>query len=74
MSVLAATDHLQVAEHKRLAIYRAMEPAERLRQALRMSQSMRQLMAAGFRQRHPDWTDSQVLRAVADQILHARTG
>lgn len=74
MSASAPTDHLLAAEEKRLAIYRAMEPAERLRQALRMNRSMRQLMAAGFRQRHPDWTDSQVSRAVADQILHARTG
>ena len=74
MSVPAATDHLRVAEEKRLEIYRAMEPAERLRQALRMNRSMRELMAAGFRQRHSEWTESQVRRAVADQILHARTG
>ena len=57
-----------------VAIYRAMEPADRLRQALRMNRSMRELMAAGFRQRHPEWTESQVSRAVATQILHVRTG
>lgn len=74
MSALAATDHLRIAEEKRLAIYRAMEPADRLRQALRMNRSMRELMAAGFRQRHPEWTESQVSRAVATQILHVRTG
>lgn len=74
MSAPAALDHLRAAEEKRLAIFRAMEPAERLRQALRMNRSMRELMAAGFRQRHPEWTESDVRRAVADQVLHARTG
>ncbi len=74
MSATAITDHLRAAEEKRLEIYRAMEPAERLRQALRMNRSMRELMAAGFRQRHPEWTEAQVRRAVADQILYARTG
>ncbi len=74
MDASAITDHLRAAEEKRLEIYRAMEPAERLRQALRMNRSMRELMAAGFRQRHPEWTEAQVRRAVADQILYARTG
>ncbi len=74
MSAPVATDQLRAAEEKRLEIYRAMEPADRLRQALRMNRSMRELMAAGFRQRHPEWTEPQVLRAVAHQILHARTG
>jgi hypothetical protein len=32
------------------------------------------LLAAGFRFRHADWTEDQVRRAVADRILHARTG
>ena len=74
MSAPAPADHLRDAEEKRLAIYRAMEPADRLRQALRLNRSMRELMAAGFRSRHPEWTEPQVRRAVADQILHARTG
>ena len=34
----------------------------------------RELMAVGFRDRHPEWTDLQVKRAVADRILYARTG
>ncbi|MES2691906.1 MAG: hypothetical protein V4773_00445 [Verrucomicrobiota bacterium] len=51
-----------------------MSPQQRLQQALRMNRMMRDLLAAGFRSRHPQWDDSQVRRAVADRILYARTG
>ncbi len=51
-----------------------MTPGQRLKQALRMNRTMRELMATGFRDRHPDWTEAQVKRAVASRILHARTG
>jgi hypothetical protein len=67
-------DHLRAAHERQVAIYRAMTPQDRLRQALRMNRSMRELLAAGFRQRQPTWTDAQVRAAVADRILHARTG
>lgn len=39
-----------------------------------MNRTMRDLMAAGFRARHPDWSEAAVRRAVADRILYARTG
>jgi hypothetical protein len=32
------------------------------------------LMAVGFRDRNPSWTDEQVRHAVIDRILHAATG
>ena len=51
-----------------------MTPQQRLQQALRMNYMMRRLMAVGFRSRHPEWTEAQVLRAVADRILYAPTG
>jgi hypothetical protein len=51
-----------------------MAPQQRLQQALRMNRTMRALLAAGFRDRHPTWSEAQVRRAVADRILHARTG
>lgn len=66
--------HLQAAREKQLAVMRAMTPQQRLEQALRMNRAMRELMAAGFRQRRPEWTELQVKRAVASRILHARTG
>ena len=51
-----------------------MTPQERLRQGLRMNQTMRALLSAGFRERHPNWSEAEVRRAVANRVLHARTG
>jgi hypothetical protein len=56
------------------AIYRAMSPAERLAQALRMFRQMQSLMDAGLRAEHPDWTDEQRRRVVVERTLYARTG
>lgn len=74
MSAVLEPEHIRSAHAHQVAIYRAMSPQDRLRQALRMNQSMRRLMAAGFRSRHPTWTPEEILRAVADRILYARTG
>lgn len=74
MSLIAEPNPIRAAQDRQVAIYRAMTPRQRLEQALRMNRSMRELMATGFRDRHPEWTDPQVKRAVADRILHARTG
>jgi hypothetical protein len=72
MSSVAEPDHERAAHAHQVAIYRAMAPQQRLQQALRMNRSMRELLAAGFRSRHPEWTEAQVSRAVADRILYAR--
>lgn len=74
MPVVPEPDHVRAAHDRQIAIYRAMTPRQRLEQALRMNRSMRELMATGFRARHPTWTETQVRRAVADRILYARTG
>lgn len=67
------SSHAQAAQERQIAIYRAMSPQQRLRQAHRMNANMRALLAAGFRQRHPAWTEEEVRRAVCQRILHART-
>jgi hypothetical protein len=75
MSATAALpDHEHAAHAHQVAIYRAMTPQQRIAQALRMNATMRRLLALGFRSRHPEWTESEIRRAVADRILHARTG
>ncbi|MGH7946066.1 MAG: hypothetical protein ACREF9_13800, partial [Opitutaceae bacterium] len=73
MSIPAESEHEHAAHAHQVAIYRAMTPQQRLQQALRMNRAMRALLATGFRQRQPAWTEAQVQRAVADRILHART-
>jgi hypothetical protein len=74
MAAIVDFDHESAAHARQVAIYRAMTPRQRMEQALRMNHSMRGLLAAGFRDRQPSWTAEQVKRAVADCILHARTG
>ena len=74
MSVVAEPEHVIAAHQRQLAIIRAMTPTGRLQRALQMNRTARELLAAGFRQRHPAWTEVQVKRAVADRILYARTG
>jgi hypothetical protein len=49
------------------AAYRRLAPEERLRIALELSEEVTAFAVAGIRDRHPEWTDSQVLEA-----LHAR--
>jgi hypothetical protein len=45
-------------------IFRRMDPSRRLELALRMSDSLRRVTAAGVRARHPEYTDEQVRLAV----------
>lgn len=68
------SEHVRRALLIQANIYRKMSPQDRLRQALRMNRTMRGLLAAGFRERHPDWTETQIRQAIADCILYARTG
>jgi hypothetical protein len=68
------SDHARAAHAHQVAIYRGMTPQQRLQQALRMNRTVRELLAAGFRNRHPEWGEAQVKRAVAERILYARTG
>jgi hypothetical protein len=67
-------DHIGDAQARQAAIYRALTPAQRLEQALRMNRQMRSLMDAALHAEHPEWTPEQRRRAIAERILHARTG
>jgi hypothetical protein len=66
--------HIEEANARQAAIYRAMQPTQRLSQAQRMFRQMQSLMDAGLRAEHPEWTAEQRRRAIADRVLHARTG
>lgn len=54
-------DTMHTAELLQLAAIRRMLPAERLAQALELSESSRQLLVAGLRDRHPLLTDLQLV-------------
>lgn len=53
--------------------YRAMTPAEKLRQAQHLYWSARRLREAYERSLHPDWTDDQIRAHVRRIFLLART-
>jgi hypothetical protein len=50
---------------------RAMSADEKVRMAHALWIEARQVMAAGIRARHPDWSDEQVAAAVRELILAA---
>jgi hypothetical protein len=54
-----------------LEIYRRMPPSRRLEQALELSDTLRKVVAAGVRNRHPEYTDAQVKLAVTRLYLGA---
>jgi hypothetical protein len=58
---------------EQLARYRAMTPAERLRQSTRLYWSARRLREAHERTLHPDWTNEQISAHVRRIFLRAGT-
>ena len=69
MPTVAEPDHVRKAREMQTDIIRRMTPAQRLAQAERMNQAMRELLAAGFRHRNPGWNEQQVRAAAAERIL-----
>jgi len=72
--MMDARPDIDEIEARQAAIYRAMSPAERLEQAVRMFRQMRSLMDAALCAEHPSWTPEQRRRVIAERILYARTG
>ena len=58
------SDTTPEAQAKQDEIIRAMTGEERIMLAYEMSMFARELMKAGIRRDHPDWTEAQVTREV----------
>lgn len=56
-----------------LRILRQMTPTQKLRAAALLYYSARRLKAAALRAQHPEWTESDVNRAVREAFLYSRT-
>ena len=67
-------DHEAAALARQADIYRALTPAQRLEQALRMNRQMRSLMDAALRAEHPEWSAEERAQVIARRVLYARTG
>lgn len=61
---------LDVIDDQMVEILRAKTPAETLMMTAKADRVARQLEAAGFRLRHPDWTEDQIQREIAARRLH----
>lgn len=62
-------DTSQAAHDLQIKIYRSMKDEERAEMALRMSDDARQIAREGIRQRHPEYDDAEVQRALI-ALLH----
>jgi len=54
-------------------IFRSMTPEQKLRLALRLYYSARQLKLAALRAHHPDWSEEEIQQKLRDIFLYART-
>ncbi|MBS3917635.1 MAG: hypothetical protein KG012_01980 [Deltaproteobacteria bacterium] len=54
-------------------IYQSMTPEQKLRIALQLYSSARQLKAAALRHAHPDWTEKELQEKVREFFLYGRT-
>ena len=54
-------------------IFQEMTPEQKLRVALRLYYSARELKAAGLRARNPDWTEAEIQAKVKDIFQNARS-
>ena len=57
------------AREAQLVAYRRMPPAQRLVAALEMSEEARLITVAGFRARHPEWSEADAVRATSRVLL-----
>jgi hypothetical protein len=61
---MRAQDTSPAAHELQMRLYRAMTASERGALALRMSDDVRRIAAEGIRQRHPDYSEHEVRRAL----------
>lgn len=57
------------ADHLQIEIFRRMGPEKRLQAGIALSQTCRELLAAGVRRRHPEYGEKEVKLAVFRLIL-----
>lgn len=53
-----------------VAAYRRMTVAQKLDQLAGMYKMAREMMAAGTRMRHPEWSDEEIEREVRERMLY----
>ena len=73
MEPRATVDSMDRPSPQQIAVYRAMSPQERLRQAEALYWTARRLREAYERSLHPEWSEQQVREHVRRVFLRAAT-
>ena len=60
--------NIEVIDKELAAILRTKTPAERIEMVFAANRTARMLAAAGIRNQHPDWSDSEVEREVVRRV------
>jgi len=58
---------------EQIRIFKSMAPERKLRVALQLYYSAKELKAAGLRSQNPDWSEDQIQNKVREIFLYART-
>lgn len=66
-------DTTEEADLVRLAAIRRLDPAERLRQAFELSETMRVVTLNGLRQRHPELSEHELIEKMIGIRFEPRT-
>lgn len=64
---------VEILDPRVVEIYRKMTPQQRLARAAAMWRSARVIVRGAVQCEHPDWTEEQVLREVANRLSHGET-
>ena len=60
---------IEVLDDDMVEVLRRKTPVERVGMVLDANRTMRLMLEAHFRERHPDWDDNQIAAAVARRLL-----
>jgi hypothetical protein len=63
-------EQIEVADDRIAAVLREKTPMERVALSLQAGRLVRRVIAAGLRDRHPEWSEEEVQRETARRILH----
>jgi hypothetical protein len=63
----------EAARKRQIEIYRRMTPEQRIRTAMRLYSTARQIKAAALRAAHPDWDERRIAEEVREAFLYARS-
>jgi hypothetical protein len=70
ISVEAGSSEMDLQQKR---IYQSMPPEKKLRLALKLYHSARELKTAALRRDHPDWTEKEIHERIREIFLFART-